>query len=145
MDSKEATERLSHKGIKATANRILVMEALEGAGRPMSLTDLERWLAPMDKSSIFRTLALFREHEAVHVFEDGRGMVCYELCHSEGDCSHDDNHIHFYCERCQRSFCLLHTHMPNVVLPAGFEAKAVSFVVKGLCPECKEKEEKRRL
>ena len=34
----------------------------------------------MDKSSIFRTLTLFIEYDVVHTFEDGRGIVNYELC-----------------------------------------------------------------
>lgn len=136
MNSHEATERLAHKGIKATANRILVMEALGEAGRPQSLTDLEQRLLTMDKSSIFRTLSLFREHDVVHVFEDGRGSLCYELCLCEGACRHHDAHIHFYCERCQRSFCLEHADIPSVELPEGFSLTSVSFVVKGICAEC---------
>lgn len=139
MDSKEASERLAHKGIKATANRILVMEALDVAGRPLSLADLERRLLTMDKSSIFRALSLFRQHDAVHAFEDGRGALCYELCPCEGECRHSDGHIHFYCERCQRSFCLPGATIPEVSLPVGFVAQATSFVVKGICPECGEK------
>lgn len=136
MDSKEASDRLARKGIKATANRILVMEELARAGRPLSLADMERRLPTMDKSSIFRTLSLFREREAVHVFEDGRGSLCYELCHCASACHHGDNHIHFYCERCQRSFCMRQMELPRLDLPPGFAASTVSFVVKGVCAEC---------
>lgn len=140
MNSQEATDRLAHKGIKATANRILVIEELSRVGRPMSLSDMEQRLLTMDKSSIFRTLSLFRERDVVHVFEDGRGSLCYELCPVEGTCHHGDNHIHFYCERCQRSFCMRQMEMPRLELPDGFLPSTVSFVVKGICDECSAKD-----
>lgn len=136
MDSQEATQRLARKGIKATANRILVIEGLARAGRPLSLADMEQRMPTMDKSSIFRTLTLFRERDVVHVFEDGRGSLCYELCPFEGERCHGDSHIHFFCERCQRSFCMWQMEMPELSLPDGFRPSTVSFVVKGVCAEC---------
>lgn len=139
MTSEEITQHLISKGVKPTANRIIVLRALREANRPMSLKALEMKLLSMDKSSIFRVLSLFLEHEVVHSFEDGRGLLNYELCEHHGPCKHDENHIHFYCESCQRSFCLEDVHVPDVQLPEGFEAHAMSFVVKGVCAECKGK------
>ena len=102
MNSQEATDKLTRKGIKPTANRILVYKALLSHSAPMSLGDMEILMPSMDKSSIFRTLTLFLEHDVVHAFEDGRGILNYELCEEEGKCDHHDGHIHFYCETCQR-------------------------------------------
>ena len=59
MHTHETEERLEAKGIRPTANRILVLKALGEAGHPMSLTDLETQIESMDKSSVFRTLTLF--------------------------------------------------------------------------------------
>lgn len=139
MNRNEIVEHLASKGVKPTANRILVLKALHEANRPMSLKALEMKLLSMDKSSIFRVLTLFLEHEVVHSFEDGRGLLNYELCEHHGPCKHDENHIHLYCEICQRSFCLEDAQMPDVQLPEGFEAHAMSFVIKGVCAECKAK------
>ena len=63
---------LAAKGIKPTANRILVMRELQKASRPLSIADLETALdfSP-DKASIFRVLELFAEKDVVHVIEDG--------------------------------------------------------------------------
>ena len=80
MHTHETEERLEAKGIRPTANRILVLKALGEAGHPMSLTDLETQIESMDKSSVFRTLTLFLEKDLVHSFEDGRGIINYELC-----------------------------------------------------------------
>ena len=132
-----AEERLIGKNIRPTANRILLLRALEEAGRPVSLADLESLTETIDKSGISRALALFQEQDLIHSFEDGRGVRNYELCTEEGDCDHEDAHIHFYCERCHRSFCMEHIDPQSIVLPAGFRAHSFSFVVKGVCPDCR--------
>lgn len=131
--------RLESKGIRPTANRILVMKTLMGEQNPQSLSNLERKMVSMDKSSIFRTLTLFLEHDVVHAFEDGRGVLCYELCEEKGACDHHDGHIHFYCESCQRSFCMEDIHIPSFELPEGFSPHSISFVIKGECPDCRKK------
>ena len=113
MNSQDIISRLESKGIRPTANRILVMKTLMGEQNPQSLSNLERKMVSMDKSSIFRTLTLFLEHDVVHAFEDGRGVLCYELCEEKGACDHHDGHIHFYCESCQRSFCMEDIHIPS--------------------------------
>ena len=87
MNSQDIISRLESKGIRPTANRILVMKTLMGEQNPQSLSNLERKMVSMDKSSIFRVLTLFLEHDVVHSFEDGRGILNYELCRSDGKCS----------------------------------------------------------
>ena len=139
MNSQDMISRLESKGIRPTANRILVMKTLMGEQNPQSLSNLERKMVSMDKSSIFRTLTLFLEHDVVHAFEDGRGVLCYELCEEKGACDHHDGHIHFYCESCQRSFCMEDIHIPSFELPEGFYPHSISFVLKGECPDCRKK------
>lgn len=139
MNSQDMISRLESKGIRPTANRILVMKTLMGEQNPQSLSNLERKMVSMDKSSIFRTLTLFLEHDVVHAFEDGRGVLCYELCQEKGACDHHDGHIHFYCESCQRSFCMEDIHIPSFELPEGFYPHSISFVIKGECPDCRKK------
>lgn len=128
--------RLQQKGVKPTSNRILVLKELLRFSAPASLTDLEKRLSTMDKSSIFRVLTLFHKHDVVHAFQDGRGTLSYELCESEGECEHNDHHVHFFCERCQQTFCLDHVHLAQFNLPEGFTASSASFVIKGLCAKC---------
>ena len=131
-----AESLISAHGIRPTANRILVADALSHAGRPVSLMELEAALDTVDKSGIFRTLTLFKEHHLVHTIEDG-DAVRYELCHSH-DAAHDDDlHPHFYCEKCHRTFCLDGTPIPSIPLPDGFRPATVNYIVKGLCPECR--------
>lgn len=137
MEYKDIEIRLEKKGIKATANRITVYRALASVHVPVTLSMLEEALVTMDKSSIFRVLSLFLEHDVVHAFEDGRGVLNYELCTTDGACNMTDGHLHFYCEACHHSYCLDTIKTPELVLPEGFTPHSLSFVVKGLCPHCR--------
>ena len=136
MDKKDFDTLLSLHHIKPTANRLLVMQALEAARRPMSLSELEQRIGSVDKSNVFRALTLFRENHLVHVIEDGGDGVRYELCHSHHDDVDDDLHVHFYCEQCHRTFCLEQTPIPPVSVPSGFIMNSVNYMVKGICPAC---------
>ena len=51
----------------------------------------------------------------------------------------EDLHVHFFCERCRRTYCLENIAIPEVALPEGFEQCSVNFMVKGICPQCKGK------
>lgn len=142
MGGEDIAVRIESKGIRSTANRILVFKTLLAQGRPMALADFEALMPSMDKSSIFRVLNLFLDRDVVHAFEDGRGVLHYELCHEDGHCSHHDSHFHFYCEECRQSFCLEDIRIPDIVLPEGFLPHSISFVIKGICPDCREKGKK---
>lgn len=136
MEDNNYTALLEAHDIKPTANRLIVLRTLDGAGRPMSLTELENKIQTIDKSGIFRTLSLFREQHLVHVIEDGGDGVRYELCHSHDDNIDDDLHVHFYCEQCHQTYCLDHIPVPGIDLPEGFIMSSVNYMVKGICPHC---------
>ena len=127
---------LEARGVKPTSTRLLVVRALDKHRHPMSLRELDDVLDTVDRSTIFRTLTLLLEHHLIHVIEGGSGMALYELCHGHDHCSLDDQHAHFYCTRCQRTFCFHSLHVPEPELPEGFAATAVNYLVKGLCPDC---------
>ena len=136
MDVSKIEEILQGHGIKPTSNRIVVLRELTSAERPMSLTELEYKILSIDKSGIFRALSVFKEHHLVHVLEDGGDGVRYELCRSHDGDTDDDQHAHFYCERCRRTFCLDYIAVPQVDLPEGYEARSVNYMIKGVCPDC---------
>lgn len=130
---------LEKHGIRPTSNRIVVLKALAAAMNPSSISDLENKIVTIDKSGIFRSLMLFREHRLVHVLEDGDGGVKYELCLSNDEDEDEDMHVHFYCEQCHRLFCLHDMPVPQVDLPEGYSMTTVNYVVKGTCPQCAER------
>ena len=136
MEENHLLELMQGHGVKPTANRIVIARALAAAGRPMSMTELETELETIDKSNIFRTLQAFREAHLVHVLDDSGDGVRYELCHSHHDGEDDDLHVHFYCEKCHRTFCLEDIPVPPVAVPAGYDAHSTNYLIKGICPIC---------
>ena len=128
---------LLEHGVKATANRLLIARALADAHRPLSMTELEDMLETIDKSNIFRALQAFREAHLVHVLEDTGEGVRYEFCHSHHHDRDDDLHVHFYCEKCHRTFCLEDIPVPVVGVPDGYTVHSSSHLLRGLCPDCK--------
>ena len=136
MKAEDYTGKLESRGVKPTSTRILVYRALAGHRHAMSLRELDDELDTVDRSTIFRTLTILLEHHLVHVIEDGTGVAKYELCEGHGHCSPDDQHIHFYCRVCQRTFCFHTIHIPSIQLPEGFTMEGVNYLVKGVCPNC---------
>ena len=136
MEEKHLLELLESPGVKPTANRIVIARALAAAGRPMSMTELETELETIDKSNVFRTLQAFREAHLVHVLDDSGDGVRYELCHSHHEDEDDDLHVHFYCEKCRRTYCLEDIPVPSVAVPDGYDVHSVSYLIKGICPSC---------
>ena len=137
MDETTCVKLLEEHHIKPTANRIVVVKALESSMQPQSLAELERKISTIDKSNIFRALNLFREHHLIHAIEGNSDGMRYELCHSHSHEHDDDQHPHFYCEQCQQTYCLDYTEVPEVRLPEGFEATSSNLMIKGICPHCK--------
>lgn len=132
----KAAEILLQADIKATPNRILVLNALLDSSLPLSLIELETELETLERSSVLRVLSLFAEHHLVHALEDGRGITKYEVCHSHDHDSINDLHVHFYCEKCGRTFCFEDKQIPDMNLPSDFHINSANFMFKGICPDC---------
>lgn len=137
MEKNKYLNRLEKSGIKPTAIRLLVLDAISNKEEIISLLDLEAELGTIDKSTLFRTLTLFQKHLIVHTIDDGSGSLKYSVCDEECDCSPEWQHVHFYCYVCNRAYCLREIAIPQVELPVGFEPKAMNYVIKGVCNHCK--------
>ena len=132
----ECVALLKEAGIKSTSNRILVLKTLlEGKG-PMSMKEIETEVPTLDKSSIFRTLTTMREHDLLHVLDGGPDGIRYEVCHSHHNGPHTDEHVHFHCEACNRTFCFEQIEVPRIALPAEYEVHSTEHTIKGICPDC---------
>lgn len=127
---------MAEHGVKVTANRLLIARALEQAGRPLSMMELEERLESIDKSNVFRTLVAFKDAHLVHVLEGD--PVRYELCHSHHEGHDDDLHVHFYCVKCHKTYCLEEIPVPPVHVPEGYQVQEESYLLRGICPQCAE-------
>lgn len=140
MSNTDIESILNENGIAPTANRILVMKELMKASHPTSLAEMEALLEfSMDKASIFRVFELFAKKDIVHVIEDGSRSLKYELCHGGGHHTISDQHVHFYCEECKETHCFENVSVPVIDIPDGYTPHAVNYMIKGICPKCRNK------
>lgn len=139
---KEIEIILESKGITPTPVRKLVYKCLSEASASMSLSDMEKILESIDKSTISRTLSLFRNHHLLHSFNDGSGSVKYELCKAKEEDIDDDTHVHFRCEQCGDTICLSSIRIPEVILPEGYSIHEVNYIITGICGRCSNRYEK---
>ncbi|MCR4582676.1 MAG: transcriptional repressor [Prevotella sp.] len=127
---------LRRRGVKVTANRLVIVRELARQTNPVTMAELERSLNTIDKSTIFRILQLFKQRGVVHAIVGVDESTHYELCHSEEADNDKDQHPHFYCEQCHKTFCLDYMVVPKVPLPRGFKRHSVNFIIKGICDVC---------
>ena len=129
-------ERLENRDIKPTAMRLLVLRQLVEVGAAISLKDLESKFERADKATLYRTLKTFEDKKLIHSIEDGTGSMKYALCEEGCECEPQDQHIHFHCMKCDETYCLTQSKIPQTQIPAGFRASSASMVYQGVCANC---------
>jgi len=134
---KELEIKLKNRGIRPTAMRLLVMEALSQQETAISLSDLEKTFEKSDRITLYRTIKTFQEAGLVHSIDDGTGTPKYALCEEGCECYIErDLHVHFHCKECSETFCLPQYKIPDIKLPVNFKSEEANLVVKGICSKC---------
>jgi len=129
--------KLTQRKIKPTAMRLLVLRELVESKTTLNLKELEKRFDHVDRVTLYRTLKTFETNKLIHSIEDGSGSVKYALCEEDCACNPADQHVHFHCVKCNETFCLTQSKIPDLAIPAGFNATSVSMVYQGICPNCK--------
>ena len=138
MNNLTEEQTLQNAGIRVTAVRLLVWRTIcRGFAGIFNLADLEEALPTVDKSTLFRTLTLFSDSHLIDAIDDGSGSQKYCL-RSADDPLCGVRHVHFSCRVCHRTVCLTDVTLPEVALPEGYTAEDIEYVVKGVCPKCRE-------
>lgn len=129
-------KKLESREIKPTAMRILVLKFLLNQSYAVSLSDLEVLFDHADRITLYRTLKTFEKHHLIHRIDDGTGIVKYAMCEDSCDCSPEELHTHFHCVKCNKTFCLLNSHVPEIQLPLNFKMQEMNLTIKGICERC---------
>ena len=135
---KDTDDKLTSRNIKPTAMRELVFDILTEQTAAISLSDLEKKFHKSDKVTLYRTLKTFEEKKLIHSIDDGTGAIKYALCKETCQCHPEDLHVHFFCLKCQHTFCLSDIPIPSINLPVNFSVENINMVVKGVCSNCKD-------
>lgn len=142
-DNRKVIGDLLHThGLKKTPIRTEMLELFMNNDFALSASDiLVRMKAENDRVTVYRALNSFEEHGILHIAsEDGRGAK-YALCsHNNHDEPHYDQHVHFVCDKCDKTFCLKDTRIPNVQISSEFLVNRIQYTLHGICKECKDKQ-----
>lgn len=137
-----AKDILRNADIKITPNRVLVLQEILERNCAFTLNDMENIILSLDKSTLCRRLNLFLDCGILHEVDNGKGhkMYCRCACSAKSKVSQ----IHFTCLLCSKTFCIRNLikedlDTPTFSYPEDFEITEVNFLLKGLCPECKNK------
>ncbi|MDH5400086.1 MAG: transcriptional repressor [Cyclobacteriaceae bacterium] len=124
--------------IKPTPMRMLVLEQLLVQDRNLSLAEIEEFLYPADRITIYRTLQTFVKKGLAHIIETAGNKQIYALCSSE--CVpgiHHDRHPHFHCLKCGKVTCTPDfDYSIHPTSDAVYTIKKVEVNMQGICPDC---------
>lgn len=130
---------LKRNGLSVTASRTKILDLFLEAEGALAHADIEKNTdAAYDRVTVYRTLQTFVEKGIVHQIPTTDNSILYALC--KQDCEeghHHDNHVHFVCNQCEKTFCLDDVIVPEVKLPKGFTPEEASMIVAGVCIDCK--------
>ena len=128
-------EILQQHDIRITALRLEILKKMRELEYAFSLEDLEAKLLTFDKSTIFRTIEIFKKAGILQTIDDGEGRKKHCLQNIDSRDEHD-YHAHITCTRCGRTFCLKNQKVEGIALPEGFRVEQISVVIKGVCLSC---------
>ena len=132
-----ATDILKQHGLKKTDARVRALEFLKSKDAAVSHNDLELAMGKeTDRVTLYRILNTFEEKGIIHAIFGQKSGTQYALCHDCSEHHHTDNHMHFNCSNCHKTFCIEHVHIPTPNLPTGFAIKSLHLTADGICLEC---------
>lgn len=126
--------------LRNTQIRRSVIEIFQSQSHALSHQIIERELdSKFDRVTLYRTLKSFEEVGLIHRVANDQDRIEYALCgtscanHSH---KHVDNHVHFKCNECAKTFCLEQTHIPKVELPEKYRVDDYQMLLTGVCGTC---------
>jgi Fur family ferric uptake transcriptional regulator len=135
----DRTEILKRNGLSITESRKKILELFLDSDGALAHADIEKNTdTSFDRVTVYRTLQTFVDKGIIHQIPTTDNSVLYALCkHNCEQGHHHDNHVHFICNVCDKTFCLDDVTVPDVKLPNGFTPAQAAMVVTGVCLDCK--------
>lgn len=132
-----AQELLLRNGIRATQQRIQVLEALSAEPNDATAQGIFESLRGQGESiglaTVYRTLALLSGRGVVDALMHRPGEICYRLCSSS-------HHHHLTCSECHQvvelAECQLEPWLERLGGAHGFTVTGHAVEVTGVCADC---------
>jgi Fur family ferric uptake transcriptional regulator len=139
-DNREAlAERLGSAGLRASANRVLVLEELAREPDDATAQALHKRLTDRGEAvglaTVYRALGAMSEAGVVDALPHGTNETCYRLCGQA-------HHHHLVCESCHRvvelTGCPAEDWIARRARKEGFSVTGHRLEVTGLCSTCRQ-------
>lgn len=128
---------LKGTSLRATPIRLRVIDVLLDSIEAISSKDIELALEDLDRITLYRTIKTFEEKGIIHKAHDGTPVVKYALCASGcSEHAHHDQHVHFRCQKCDKTFCIDEVKMPTIQVPEGYKTRETQVILTGMCIKC---------
>lgn len=134
----QAENLIRATGARLTRPRTRVLAFLLNQSGPLTHHDIHHQLsgAAIDGVTLYRVLEWLTANSIVHRIV-GADQV-WRFSASVG--THDHDHAHFQCTRCDSVTCFNDMPLPRRdKMPDGFTSEEVDFLIKGTCPRCAQK------
>src|SRR4051812_34908322 len=106
-------EILRDKGLSITDSRKKILSIFLGHPDALAHGDIEASAGEkFDRVTVYRTLQTFVDKGILHTIPTADNSVLYALCKDCKEGHHHDDHVHFICSQCSKTYCL-----DNVVSP----------------------------
>ena len=130
---------LKRNQLSITEGRKKILELFLNSEGALAHADIQKKTGEsFDRVTVYRTLQTFVEKGIIHHIPTTDNSILYALCKDNCEAGHHhDNHVHFICDKCNKTICLEEVTIPAVKLPQGFTPRHAEMVVNGICEECR--------
>lgn len=132
---------LKKSNLSVTQSRVDILSLFFETKGALAHSSIEKLSGKnFDRVTIYRTLHTFMEKGIIHSIPTADNSILYALCQEHcHDGHHVDNHVHFICDNCGKTFCLDKIITPNIKLPKGFQTLQTNVLLEGICDKCASK------
>lgn len=127
-------DALARSGLRTTTPRQVVFDLLQGSSCPLKMADIVKQCSSIDKTSVYRSIDLFRKLNILSTASDGWRQY-YELSDE-----FRPHHHHLICTKCGKIIDIKSPAIEKLVKQIGrdngFDITGHNFEIVGLCPNC---------
>jgi Fur family ferric uptake transcriptional regulator len=132
---------LARRGLRQTPQRVGVVAELLRERDDVTAQELHQRLRAegtrIGLATVYRTLAVLRDHSVVDTLSHHPGELCYRICVD------DEHHHHLVCSSCHRVVelgeCALDEWLAEAAATHGFISTGHRLEVTGLCAACRDR------
>lgn len=131
-----AIELLKSKGLKKTAQRIMLINILQKAPIALTESDVKLEMGDLyDRITFYRTVQILLDADIIHRITVDNTIIKYAL-NTLHTTRQEMDHAHFFCKNCHSVICIGDMPLIKYKLPDGFTSDECEILIKGICANC---------